>query len=378
MPNQRTPYLVWMKEKLRATRNTDIVNLASSGVTTEFANRWQDEVLRKRSAEILSRSAEPNEYGLESLQIAIRKAFGVPQNRQVVLTSGASGGIRLVCEVLLAGRSDAEVIVEAPTYEPLWAIPARLGAKVHFIERSKLATLAQHISANTVAVFLSNLHNPTGHWLDPIAFAELVRSVENSGTRAAIVADETYLDIGPQREKTAASLGRHVVTISSLSKSHGLPALRCGWVSADPEFLPDFLSDSVLFQNVGLKVGEIISAMAVEELDAFRQAARSHVERNRILIDAWLRETADAGLIEPQPTPHGCIVFPQLTRSTPTIRLAEQLEHEHGVLVVPGKFFGDDYDNHLRISFSGEHDQLQRGLNRLSEGVAALLSCGKD
>jgi DNA-binding transcriptional MocR family regulator len=118
-----------MKRKF-AESKPGLASLAASGVSTPFANDWQKRVLVERAAEIVDRSAEHNQFGLESLQRAIRAAFNLPADREVVTTLGASGGYRLVCEMLLAGRPEAEIALETPVYEPLRAIPERLGARL--------------------------------------------------------------------------------------------------------------------------------------------------------------------------------------------------------------------------------------------------------
>ena len=112
--------------------------------------------------------------------------------------------------------------------------------------------------------------------------------------------------------------------------------------------------------------------MALEEVDAFRQAAQRHVERNRALVAAWLKDVTHAGLIGPQSAPPGCVIFPRLLNNHSTAQLVDQLELQFGVLVAPGRFFGDAYDNHIRIGFGGDNDDLKRGLARISDGLAKL------
>lgn len=369
----RLQFLTWIKRKTESLGGRDVVNLASSGVTTGFADRWQLDAITNRAHEIVERSQEPNQFGLPSLKKAIRAAYNLPTEREIICTSGASGAIRLVCEFLLAGRSGGEIVVESPVYEPLGAIPARLGAKIVPAQRSTIfESVMRNVSDKTSAVFLSNPHNPTGHWLSNGELLELARHLERISPQALFVVDETFGDVGPQPGVTAAAAIRQIVTICSLSKSFGLPSLRCGWITYDPAALPAFVEDAVLFQNIGCKIAEILGAMALEEVAAFRQAAKRHVERNRTLVDAWLNDMTHAGIIEPQSAPPGCVIFPRLLNTRSTAELVEVLEQRFGVFVSPGRFFGDAYDNHFRIGFGGDYDELKVGLARLSDGLAEL------
>jgi len=282
-----------------------------------------------------------------------------------------------VFEVLLAGGTDADVLVETPVYEPLRAIPARLGANVVPIKREcdgqlDVESLARRASSRTAAIVVTNLHNPTGQFLTDDSHRDICRALDAAGSRAAIVVDETFLDLGPRPGTTAATLDPRIITISSLSKSHGLPALRCGWVTIDPAAFPRFVEDAVLFQNVGFQLAEILGAMAIERIDVFRDAARCHVARSQAVVSQWLNEMAAAGAIAPLAAPPSCIAFPRTRSGRSTMAVCEELETRFRVLVAPGQFFGDAFDQHIRIGFGGDHESLDRGLARLAEGLFTL------
>jgi aspartate/methionine/tyrosine aminotransferase len=363
---------MWMKRKLVHGKPA-LSNLAISGVATEFANNWQKDVLVRRASEIVERSAESNQFGLESLKRAIRAAYKLSPDREIVTSLGASGGYRLVCEMLLAARTDAEVILESPVYEPLRAIPEHLGVKLQSVSRpGDVAEFARSVNRGTRAIVLSNLHNPTGHWFSYEELARLATTLDAIGSRALVVVDETFLDIGPHPGTSAAGLHPRIITISSLSKSHGLPMLRCGWITADTRTLPSVVEDAVLFQNIGGKLAEVQGAMAMEEIDDFRQSAREHLANNRRLMVQWLAEMSHAGLIAQQDLPPGCIVFPRIHYLGSTTTLVERLEEQFDVLVAPGLFFGDAFDDRIRIGFGGDRENLKRGLARLADGLVAI------
>lgn len=367
-----------MKHKLLAGAGRDVVNLASSGVSTSFANRWLEEVLTERAAEVVARSAESNMFGLGSLHAAIRNAFQVPPQRTIVSTAGATGGIRLVCEQLLAGRADAEVVVETPVYEPLAALPAKFGVTLVAADRrGGAASVLAAVTERTVAIVLSNLHNPTGHWLEYEALGEICRGLERVGSGAVVVVDETFLDLGPQPGTTAGNVDPRIVTISSLSKAHGLSPLRCGWVTVDPSVLPKFAEDAVLFDNIGCKVAEVLGTLSIEEIASFRAAAGEHLEANRQLVVEWLQDMAQRELIEPLELPAGCVAFPRAIAAGATASVAERLEAEFSVLVAPGEFFGTGYQgqayrDYFRLGFGGDRAGLERGLDRLTVGLVVL------
>jgi aspartate/methionine/tyrosine aminotransferase len=167
-------------------------------------------------------------------------------------------------------------------------------------------------------------------------------------------------------------LDKIIVTISSLSKAYGLPQLRRGWVTADRRMLPQLSENSVLYQNIGCKLMEVLGAMAFERLVDFREAAHRVIAENRELMSEWLANMSARGLLEECPLGHGCLVFPRLIGLPSAEDLAEQLESRFGVLVAPGTFFGGNYHDRIRIGFGGDGAILGRGLSRLAEGLTAL------
>ncbi len=88
---------------------------------------------------------------------------------------------------------------------------------------------------------------------------------------------------------------------------------------------------------------------------------------NRRHVTAAADHLIASGRIAGRVPPHGCIYFPQVIGLEDTDALALELAEQHGVIVVPGRFF--DAPAHIRLSFGGRPEAVQRGLDRL---VAAL------
>jgi len=52
--------------------------------------------------------------------------------------------------------------------------------------------------------------------------------------------------------------------------------------------------------------------------------------------------------------------------------VAERLQHEFGVLISPGRFFGKGCENYFRIGFGGSSTDVREGLDRLTHGIQAM------
>ena len=180
-------YLRWIKQKTESLHGrSDVINLAGSAVNLPEAQEWFARTLRDEGRALHERwTTSSNEFGLAELKERIRAAYQIPRSREIVLTGGASGAIRLVYAMLLAGKPQQRWLVEQPYYEPLASVAQRLGAQVEFTPRGAgfdfADEAARRVTPETSAVVITNPHNPTGDWLDR---GELQRLVDVVAARA--------------------------------------------------------------------------------------------------------------------------------------------------------------------------------------------------
>jgi len=178
-------------------------------------------------------------YGHPSLIERIAGIYAVDESR-VVPIMGASSGIFLSLGATIA-RGDP-VALESPCYDPAVRAARFLGADILPIVREpnkrfrvQLHEIESQLKAGVRAVFLTNLHNPSGQFTD----RETMREIAHLCLRrnATLIVDEVYLDAAHlnlgQPRWSAARLGDNVVAINSLTKIHGLGGIRAGWIVAN-------------------------------------------------------------------------------------------------------------------------------------------------
>jgi aspartate/methionine/tyrosine aminotransferase len=382
MPGPPESFVGWIKRNVVSLENPAggrIINLSTSGVRTASIDTWFQRTCQERLPSLIDRMQATNEYGLPALKDAIRRTFHVPDDREIYLTAGASAGYRLLCDSLLAGRPGLEVLVESPTYQPLAILPARFGAKITAVpiplERTAGETVeafARAVGPNTAALVVSNLHNPTGSFLTRNELSQLARVVTAVAPQITVIVDETFLGLGPEPFRTAADLDPCIATVSSLTKTFGLGQLRCGWVIADKGRYPQLLDDWVQFESIGSKILEALSLLAFEQLDTLLAESLEHLTMNRSLVAAGTEQLKRANLLEGEIASSGCLFFPRWQGRPEFDRIAARLREEFGVLVSPGRFFGPNCADHLRIGFGGSADVVREGLDRLTRGMQAL------
>jgi aspartate/methionine/tyrosine aminotransferase len=308
-------------------------------------------------------------YGVPSLIEAVARRYGVPPG-EVCIAPGTSGVNFFLYGALLSPGD--EIVVEQPTYEILWKLPALFGAKAVRWRREAASgfradpeTLAPLLNPRTRAVVITNPHNPSGAVIAPEDLARLARMTSDRGI--ALIADEVYLDFLPGATPLRR-LGGLCVTTSSLTKAYGLGGLRVGWALAPAELVEALNRFHDLASVQIPSPSQVFAIEAFARLDALRAAARARFEANFPAVDRWVRESGFLSWTPPKGTLFG---FPRIANGVEASALCDLLDREFGTYLVPGRFF-DGMDDHFRVGFGGEPAVVAEGLSRVSKAMGRL------
>jgi aspartate/methionine/tyrosine aminotransferase len=228
------------------------------------------------------------------LRDAIAKAHGV-EAENVVITAGSVHGLFLLA-FILCGRG-AQAVVASPCFPPTRDTLEAVGAEVRVLPiafengyRLDPCKLRSLLSPETKLVSLASPQNPSGVAIAPAAISETLELMAEICPDAYLLMDETYREAaygGDPAAQSAIALSPKVISVASLSKCHGAPGLRIGWViSRDAELCRQLVTG---------KFNTIISCSPVDEALALRlldQRAAILAER-RIHLHAGLQRTAD-------------------------------------------------------------------------------------
>ena len=190
-----------------------------------------------------------------------------------------------------------EVLIEQPTYELLTSTLLYLGAAVKTFVRDEdngyaldPAEVRRAITPKTKLIVLTNLHNPSSVLAPDSVLRDIGELARSIGAR--VLVDEVYLDaVYTNTPKTACLLGPEFVVTSSLTKVYGLSGLRCGWILAEPDLARAMWRLNDLFASIPAHPAELLSVVALENLEQIRERARKIVEADRALLERLPGET---------------------------------------------------------------------------------------
>lgn len=305
-------------------------------------------------------------YSYDPLQQALARRLNV-NAESIVAATGTSLANHLAMAYLV--KPGDEVLIERPTYEPLLALAEYLGAEVKRFDRRfedsfKILPdeIAREVSQQTRLIVITNLHNPSGVLTDD----ETLRKVGAiaRGLDARVLVDEVYLEVLFEKPvRTCFHLGKEFVVTSSLTKAFGLSGLRCGWIIAEPDVANGIWRLNDLFGVMAAHPAELLSIVALQQLDKISVRTRALLKTNRALVNQFLDSRDDLEAVRPE---FSTIVFPRVKHGT-TEQLIALLRTKYETSVVPGSFF--EMPAHFRLGFAGNTETLAAGLERLSAAL---------
>lgn len=350
-------YLRWIRAAFSRTR----FSLASSGMPPPAA--------RLAALATLDVAAHLSRWpdGARRLEAAVAARLGVP-SACVVAAPGTTGANFLAFAATLSPGD--EVLLETPRYGPLEATATGLGARVVHFGRPAADRhqpdpdeVAAKLGPRSRFVVLTDPHNPSGVRLDPDRLHAVVEAVA-AHADALVLVDEVYRDAAPTPWPSCADPGRPIVATASLTKAFGLAALRAGWAVA-PEPVAERLRAAADHVVPGsFEPGWSIAADILEGplADAILADTRAHLRRAGGRLETFLAERPDFRAVKPDVP---CVAFVEVPdRLGGASELTDALLRETGVLVVPGRFFGDDTG--VRIALCAPPDQIEAGLDALT------------
>src|SRR5215472_4006586 len=171
------------------------------------------------------------------LRDTIARAHGVGPD-DVVVTVGGMHGLFLLAFILCSRGGEA--LIASPCFPLARNALEANGAEIRILQLSfdngywlDLRDLRGKLSPETKLVSLASPQNPSGVAIAPSALAEMLDLMADICPDAYLLIDETYREAAyandPVRE-SAIALGPKVISVASLSKCHGAPGLRIGWV----------------------------------------------------------------------------------------------------------------------------------------------------
>jgi aspartate/methionine/tyrosine aminotransferase len=303
------------------------------------------------------------------------RAGGALKADDVLVTAGAAAALFIIAITLLdAGE---HMIVVRPNYATNIETPKALRCQIDYLDLNfenafalDLDALAKLIRPTTRLISLTTPHNPTGVSLTAAQLTQVLELADRCG--AHVLVDETYRDMSfAPPPPVAATLSPRAISVSSLSKSYGIPGIRTGWIAnADPALMRRFLCAKEQIGICGSVLDEAAAFAALTSADTWLADNGPHLRAAFAAVQAWM---AAEPLLEWVAPTGGCVCFPRIREDAgvDTAAFYRALNHDHGAYVGPGHWF-DQSDRFFRIGYGWPTPaELAGGLAAVSASLRA-------
>ncbi|MFZ1364333.1 MAG: pyridoxal phosphate-dependent aminotransferase [Brachymonas denitrificans] len=300
----------------------------------------------------------------------------------IYIGNGASDLIITATTALL--NEGDELLVPAPDY-PLWTAATSLagGKPVHYICDENngwmpdLDDIRSKISPRTKGIVVINPNNPTGALYSNELLLGIIDIAREHGL--IIMADEVYDKVlyDGVRHTAMASLSTDVLTLTfnSLSKAYRACGYRAGWmyISGDKTVARDYIEGLNMLANI--KLGSNVPGQwAVQTALGGYQSIKDLVKeggrlrRQRDLAYELISKIPGVTCVKPQAALY---MFPRLDPAVYPINddrefFLEVLKATR-VMLVQGSGFNFPDNQHFRIVFLPQEDDLREAINRLAK-----------
>lgn len=305
--------------------------------------------------------------GLPELAEALAKRLGelhlevVESARNVLIGCGCTHA--LYCGARAVLDPGDEVLMLSPYWplipgvlETCGAVPIELPLSSRLYQEPDLdigTLLERTVTDKTRALYVTTPNNPDGQVYTVAQLQTMAHVAQQHDLW--VLADEVYADfVYDGAHASIANLpdmAERTITSHSMSKSHGLAGTRIGYVAATEHVIAAArrVSNHTVY-NVPLAM-QNVALRALLSGEAWLQDAR---QRYRQARDATSSALTRAGVAHTAPR-GGCFFFldlgAYLEDRSPTELM--ELTIDAGVLLAPGRAFGEAYDAYARLCFTG-------------------------
>ncbi|MBS1958782.1 MAG: pyridoxal phosphate-dependent aminotransferase [Bdellovibrionales bacterium] len=293
---------------------------------------------------------------------------------RILLTAGAATALFIISTSLL-DRGD-EMVVVRPNYGTNLETPRAIGAVVkivdlHYENSWKIdpESVMRVVTSKTKFVSITVPHNPTGTMMSLESLQAIVKATGELGI--PLLVDETYREMAfclGGALPYAATLGDHVISVSSFSKTFGLPGIRLGWLmTQNAKLFEKFFAGKEQIQICNSALDEEIGFQFYQKRAQFLPRILENLKRRHDMVSTWM--TAHPYLEWTKPT-GGCVGFPRFKNANfNTEKFYSTLNEEFKTHVGPGHWF-EQPKRYFRLGYGWPDDvQLKRGLANIDAAI---------
>ncbi|AXG07526.1 aminotransferase class I/II-fold pyridoxal phosphate-dependent enzyme [Haloplanus rubicundus] len=336
----------------------------------DFSAPWKARAAAIHSLE-RGRTSYTTNRGMYDLRAAIsehvtRYDLDYGPDEEILVTTGASEAVDLALRAVVDPGDT--VAIQSPAYisygpgvrfsggDPL---PVSTRAENDFV--LTYDDLERAGAADAEALMICYPNNPTGATATADELAEIATFAREHDL--TVLSDEIYAALTYEGEHTSIAtlpgMRERTVVFNGFSKAYAMTGLRLGYALGPAEAI-DAMNRIHQYTMLSAPTTAQYAALeALQSCDDDVAEMRTQYDRRRRFVISRFR---DMGLDCFEAT-GAFYAFPEAPYDDE--QFAEDLLHDQGVALVPGRVFGEEGHGHLRVSYATGMTALKEALNRI-------------
>ncbi|MFC2152093.1 pyridoxal phosphate-dependent aminotransferase [Bacteroidota bacterium] len=300
-------------------------------------------------------------------------------SENIIVTPGAKQALQIILMALLEPNDEVVMIMPAyVSYVPQVLI-SEPTAKIKYVDLNKedhsldIELLSEIVSDKTKAIIINTPQNPAGAVLKKDELEKLFILAKRNNS--FIISDEVYEKLvfnGASHFSIGAfeEVPDRVITINGFSKSHAMTGWRLGYAC-----FPEELKTKVLKiqQHINTNTCTFIQEALGEVLpiDSSYLVRYNEILEKRVqLYKEFLDRVSKINGVLPNGSFFAFLNISELNIDSNTF--ASQLIDKTGVAVTPGIAFGENWDDHIRISLAVDNRTLEEAFYLIEDFISKL------
>lgn len=285
----------------------------------------------------------------------------------IIVTCGSSEAIGLTIQTIVSENDNAIVIdphfpIVYPQIEYMGAEVRRISLKEENKYLPDIDAIRRSIDENTKLIYMNSPHNPTGSVFPRKIIKQIIDLAAEDGIY--LLSDEVYEKIiYEDKHYSPAGISNYekIITVNSFSKSYSMCGHRVGYATANNELISNLeklkFSHSVSTPHSSQKaaISALNSNIETKEM-VKKYAARREIVRGKL-------DEAGAEYVLPR---GAFYYFLNVEKIGGGQKVYNDMLKEK-IVVLPGKVFGKEYENYVRISFVSDEKTILDAMKKFQK-----------
>jgi len=352
--------------QINALATSDSLNLGIGEPNIE-----PDETLRALAARAAATGSwhySPN-AGTPSLRKKLCERIDFNPKNEICITAGTEEALYAIFQAYVSDGD--EVLVPNPgfTSYPTLAklaggIPVPYSIEPPGWKLDAKAVLSK-VTTRTKLIVINSPSNPLGSVVD----RQTLETIAAAGP--LVVSDAIYRHIWfDAPPPSMLGIGRNVIVVDGMSKSHSMTGLRLGWILAREEVMQPIVTAHQYIATCASVFSQQLAEMILDAPEwnaSWLERVRAQFGQQREAALYSIEHELEAKI----PPPAGAFYAFVPVPSCDTEMFARTLATDAAVLVIPGVAFGSAGEGFIRISFAASPETIGAGIERIGRWLRA-------